>query len=105
MLLFWGVADMRDFYELDWVNSWNLQDTNLHISLAAERSAGSTSVPFGISVVVGNVVAAMRQSEWHIGGRDAYIAGPPGMIPFVVDVLHEAGITSEHIVIDSFGLH
>ena len=104
MLLFWGVADMRDFYELDWVNSWNLQDTNLHITLAAERSAGSSSVPFGITIVHGNVAAAMRQSEWRIAGRDAYVAGPPGMIPFVVEALHGAGIAAEHIVIDSFGL-
>jgi CDP-4-dehydro-6-deoxyglucose reductase len=104
MLLFWGVADMRDFYELDWVNSRNLQDANLRIVLAAERNAGSISAPSGISVVAGNVATAMRQSVWPVAGRDAYVAGPPGMIPFVVDVLHQAGITPEHIVIDSFGL-
>lgn len=104
MLLFWGVADMRDFYELDTLNAWQLQAPNLRIVLCAERGVESRAAPVHIPVVQGNVATAMQQSHRLLACRDAYVAGPPGMIPFVVDELHKAGITPEHIVIDSFGL-
>ena len=72
--------------------------------LAAERGIGALRIPHCVQVMEGNVAQALRQSPLPITGHDAYIAGPPGMIPFVVEVLHEAGITPEHTVIDSFGL-
>jgi CDP-4-dehydro-6-deoxyglucose reductase len=103
MLMFWGAADLGDFYELDRIEAWSLQNSNLRIMLAAERGAGSFSVPAGINVVTGNVAAAMQQSEWPIAGRDAYVAGPPAMIRAVLDVLRHAGLTADRIHVDSFG--
>jgi hypothetical protein len=56
-------------------------------------------------------VVTREQIDWNQtvmkdawSGYDAYVADPPAIIPFVVDVLHEAGIAPGHIVIDSFGL-
>jgi CDP-4-dehydro-6-deoxyglucose reductase, E3 len=103
ILLFWGATDMNDFYALDWIESWNLQDNNLHIVLAAEQISNSFSVPVGINVVTGNVAMAIQQVEFQIACRDAYVAGPPGMIRAVLDVLHRAGIKPEKIHVDSFG--
>lgn len=103
MLLFWGAADIRDYYALDWIESWNLQDNNLRVVLAAEHISNSFAVPLGINVVTGNVAMAIQQSELLIACRDAYVAGPPGMIRAVLDILHHAGITTEKIHVDSFG--
>jgi CDP-4-dehydro-6-deoxyglucose reductase len=104
MQLFWGLRDLHDCYALERIVAWARQSTNLHIVLAAERGIGALRIPHGVQVMEGNVAQALRQSPLPITGHDAYIAGPPGMIPFVVEVLHEAGITPEHTVIDSFGL-
>jgi CDP-4-dehydro-6-deoxyglucose reductase len=104
MQLFWGMRDMNDCYAVGLIVAWAHQYPNLHIVLAAERGLDAFRIPHGVMMVEGNVADALRQSRLPIAGHDAYVAGPPGMIPFVVDVLHEAGITAQHIVIDSFGL-
>jgi CDP-4-dehydro-6-deoxyglucose reductase len=103
MLLFWGMADLRDFYALDLIEGWNWQDNNLRIMLAAERGIGALTTPSGIGVVEGNVADAIRGSNLPIAGRDAYVAGPPVMIRGVVDVLHRAGLAVDRIHVDSFG--
>ena len=103
MLLFWGMADLRDFYALDLIEGWNWRDNNLRIVLAAERGIGALTTPSGIAVVEGNVAKALRDSEWIVAGRDGYVAGPPVMIRGVVDVLHRAGLTADRIYVDSFG--
>ena len=104
MQLFWGLRDLHECYALGLIVAWAEKCPNLHLVLAAEQGIDAFHIPHGITLVEGNIAQALRQSERPIAGHDAYVAGPPGMIPFVVDVLHEAGITPEHIVIDSFGL-
>ena len=103
MLLVWGVADLRDLYGLDLLEGWNWQDTRLRIVLAAERGLGAFTTPAGIAVVEGRVADALRASGAPLGGRDAYVAGPPAMIRSVLDVLHGAGIPPDRIHVDSFG--
>lgn len=104
MQLFWGMRDMHDCYALGLIVAWAEKYPNLRLTLAAEQGLDAFHIPHGITVMAGNVALAVRQSHFPIAGHDAYVAGPPSMIPLVVDVLHEAGITSAHIVIDSFGL-
>lgn len=108
--LFWGLRDLRDCYALGLLVAWAMKHPNLHITLAAEQGQNSFHLPAGtlyeahIRRVTGNIAQALGQSEPPLAGHDAYVAGPPGMIPPVVEALHAAGITSEHIIIDAFGL-
>ena len=103
MLLFWGAADLRDLYGLDWIEGWNWQDRRLRIVLAVERRRDAFSTPAGIDVVEGNVADALRRTRLPIAGRDAYVAGPPTMIRAVLDALHDAGVAAGQVHVDSFG--
>jgi CDP-4-dehydro-6-deoxyglucose reductase len=103
MLLFWGAAELRDFYALDLIEGWNVRDDKMRIVLAAERGKGAFSIPAGIEVVEGTVADALRAGGASIAGRDAYVAGPPAMIRAVLEVLHGAGVPADRIHVDSFG--
>jgi CDP-4-dehydro-6-deoxyglucose reductase len=103
MLVFWGAADLRDFYALDVLEGWNRQDGNLRITLAAEHGLGASSTPAGIPIVKGRVAKALQESSVPIAGHDVYVAGPPAMIRAVLDVLHGAGVSPDRIHVDSFG--
>jgi len=102
MQLFWGLRDPHACYAIGLLVAWMMKHPNLHITLAIEQ--GRNGFHAGLRRVAGNVAQALCQSELPIAGHDAYVAGPPGMIPPVVEALHAAGIASEHIAIDSFGL-
>ena len=104
MQLFWGLRDVHDCYALGLLVAWAEKHPNLHQVLAIEHDIGAFHIPHGIIVVAGQVAQALRQSSLPIAGHDAYVAGPPAMIPFVVDALRESGIAADHVVIDSFGL-
>jgi CDP-4-dehydro-6-deoxyglucose reductase len=104
MQLFWGLRDLHDCYACDLLVAWAETHPNLHITLAAEQEPDPFPLLHGISLVTGNVAQALGQRKHPLAGHDAYVAGPPGMIPSVVEALRAADITPEHIFIDSFGL-
>jgi CDP-4-dehydro-6-deoxyglucose reductase len=104
MQLFWGMRDVHDCYALELLAGWAATHANLHIVLAVEQGVGAVPVPQGITVIEGQVGQALRASHSRIAGHDAYVAGPPAMIPSVVDALRESGVAADHVVIDSFGL-
>jgi len=103
MQLFWGMRDIHDCYALGLIVAWAEKHPNLHLVLAAEQGFETFHIPHGINVFKGNVAQALRQSELPIVGHDAYIAGPPSMIRAVLETLHQAGLSSEQIHVDSFG--
>jgi NAD(P)H-flavin reductase len=104
MLLVWGAASLRDLYAMDRIESWSRRHpSGLRIVLAAERDSHAFATPVGVTVVEGNVADALRASPVPIAGRDAYVAGPAPMIRAVLEVLHGAGLTTEHIHVDAFG--
>jgi len=105
MVLVWGAGDARDFYALSTLEAWNLSDRKLRILLAAERGFEAYAIPVGIATVTGTVIDALHTPALALTGRDAYIAGPPAMMPAVIDSLRHQGIPTEHIAVDSFGLH
>jgi CDP-4-dehydro-6-deoxyglucose reductase len=104
MVLIWGVGDARDFYALDALEEWDLSDKKLRILLAAQRGFETYTLPAGIATVTGSVIDALRTPGLALAGRDAYVAGPPSMMPSVVEALAQGGIDREHIRVDSFGL-
>jgi CDP-4-dehydro-6-deoxyglucose reductase len=104
MLLVWGAASLRDLYAMDRIESWSRRQLcGLRIVLAAERDSHAFATPVGVAVVEGTVADALRASPVPVAGRDAYVAGPPAMIRAVLEVLHGAGLTPEHIHVDAFG--
>jgi CDP-4-dehydro-6-deoxyglucose reductase len=103
MQLFWGMHDMHDCYALGLLVSWAEKYPNLHLVLIAKQGVEAFHIPNGIDVFEGSVAQALQQSNRPITGHDAYVAGSPGMIRLVLETLHEAGISSEHIHVDSFG--
>lgn len=104
MQLFWGLRKLQDCYALGQLVAWSEKHPNLRINLAVEQDDHTIQVPGAIHLSDGNVAQALRASAYPIAGHDAYVAGPPGMIPAVAEALHAAGIVPDHIVIDSFGL-
>ena len=105
MVLIWGAGDARDFYALDTLEEWDLSDKKLRILLAAQRGFGAYTLPVGIATVTGSILDALRTPGLDIAARDAYIAGPPAMMPGIVDGLRQQGTPAERITVDSFGLH
>ena len=103
MLLLRGMVELRDFYALDLLESWNWQDGRSPIVLPAEHGIGLSSTPAGIAMVEGRVADALRGIGSAAADRDAYVAGPPAMIRAVLDVLHGAGVGTDEIHVDSFG--
>ena len=104
MVLVWGVGDARDFYRLDLLEQYLQQDKNLRVVLVAERGLDAQSIPAGMRTVSGNVVDALRTVTAQLAGRDAYLAGPPGMLAAAVAELRANGLAREQILTDAFGL-
>lgn len=104
MVLIWGAGDARDFYALDTLEAWNLSDKKLRILLAAPHGFDAFTTPAGITTVTGGIVDALRTPGLALAARDAYVAGPPAMMPAVVEALVRDGIDREHIRVDSSGL-
>jgi len=104
MVLVWGAGDACDFYALDTLEAWHLADTKLRIVLAAHRGFDAYTLPVGITTVTGSLIDALRTPDLALATRDAYVAGPPAMMPDVVAALENTGIDHERIHVDSFGL-
>ncbi|TAK84612.1 MAG: 4Fe-4S dicluster domain-containing protein [Betaproteobacteria bacterium] len=104
MVLVWGVAEEKDFYDLDRVDAWRERDKNLRVVLAAERGRESYCFSQGLGAVTGTVVDALRSAGIALTNRHAYVAGPPKMLTAVVAELRRAGIRPEDIHVDAFGV-
>jgi len=102
MLLFWGVGTLEDLYETEILAAWSKRDTRLRIRIAVDQGPLPTGLPQGIAVVSGGVAPAIASAE-SLAGRDAYVAGPPAMMPAVAAALAQGGIERDRIRIDSFG--
>jgi CDP-4-dehydro-6-deoxyglucose reductase len=105
MVLIWGAGDARDFYALDTIDAWDLADKKLRVVLAAQRGFDTYTLPVGIDTVTGSIIDALRVPGLDIAARDAYVAGPPGMLDAVIGELRATGIANGNIHVDAFGLN
>ncbi len=105
MVLIWGAEDARDFYAIDVLREWTLSARNLRILLAAKRSLDAFPIPVGIVTVTGDVIDALHAQNLVLAGRDAYLAGPPGMLDAVIRELRDAGVQNEAIHVAAFGMN
>ncbi|MEX1253239.1 MAG: FAD-binding oxidoreductase [Dehalococcoidia bacterium] len=104
IVLFWGVGSAEDLYEVDEISAWAAHDANLHCILAIEHGAVPEALPTGIRPELGKLADAILTSAESLAGRDVYVAGPPVMMPAVLDALTRLGVQRARVLIDSFGV-
>ena len=104
MLLFWGVGVREDIYETDAIAGWAQRDASLRITVAVDHGPLPDGLPAGIEAVSGGVAQAIAAFRAKLAGYDAYVAGPPSMMPSVAVALAGKGVDRDRIRVDSFGL-
>jgi len=104
MLLFWGVGARQDLYEMDVLTAWAQNDTGMRITVAVSHGSLPERLPERIKAISGDLAQAISSSGTEFFGHDVYVAGPPAMMPNVVEALSGQGVDRDHIRIDSFGL-
>jgi CDP-4-dehydro-6-deoxyglucose reductase len=104
IVLFWGVGSREDLYEVDEIAQWAARGSNFRCVFAIERGSFSVGLPAGLMAEPGRLADVLGASGLSFAGRDAYVAGPPVMIPAVRRSLSQFGIEQEHTVVDSFGI-
>lgn len=104
MVLFWGVTDTADFYDLDALKTWVATDPHFQATLTARSDSSGLRVPVGVTFRTGTVYEALAASNLDLAGRDSYVAGPAKTVAAVVEVLVKKGVSSDHILVDSYGV-
>jgi CDP-4-dehydro-6-deoxyglucose reductase len=104
MVLFWGAATREGFYELDVIAGWSKLGERFSCVLAVERGPLLNTSGDRIEVVAGLLGEAISRSPASLSGRDAYVAGPPAMMPSVAAALRARGVDQQHLSVDSFGV-
>jgi CDP-4-dehydro-6-deoxyglucose reductase len=103
MLLFWGAATSEGFYELDLIAEWTRRDEKFSCVLTIERGPLIKATGERIEVVSGWLGDAVERGATPLTECDAYVAGPPAMMPSVFEALRRKGINQDRIFVDSFG--
>jgi CDP-4-dehydro-6-deoxyglucose reductase len=104
ILLFWGVGTAEDLYEIDAIGGWAEQDANFRCVLAVEHGPLPLTLPAQVRARSGNLSQVIEASGEPLAGRDAYVAGPPTMMPVVLSALSQLGVQQDRIRVDSFGV-
>jgi CDP-4-dehydro-6-deoxyglucose reductase len=102
IFLVWGNGNADDFYGLDELATWCRADPNMHVVVAVEQPEPHLDVPAGITMVTGRIDDAIA-TLGALAGADAYVAGPPVMMPAVIRALTQAGVAHDRVLVDSFG--
>jgi CDP-4-dehydro-6-deoxyglucose reductase len=103
MELYWGVASAEDVYETDVLLHWIKTAPNFKCMVAVDHGE-LTTLPKGIAAFSGRLADVIAMQSQGFKEADAYVAGPPVMMPGIMQILIDRGIQSEHIHVDSFGL-
>ncbi len=104
MILFWGAGTRDGLYEIDEVADWTRRDERFWCVLAVDRGELLDVDALRVRTVTGSLAAAIAETNTSLAGRDAYIAGPPAMMPAVTAALRTRGMDPQRITVDSFGL-
>jgi len=104
VLFFWGVGTRDDVYEIGELEAWTERDHRLRCTLAIERGPLPEILPGSVGSVAGNVAHAISIEGSKLTARDAYVAGPPAMMPAVIEALRRQGIADDRMFVDSFGI-
>jgi CDP-4-dehydro-6-deoxyglucose reductase len=102
--LFWGAAAREDLYELDVLSGWARRNTAFRCTLAIDHGPLPAAPVAGVTTISGSIAQAIAHSAVDLSGFDAYVAGPPAMMPSVTEALVAAGLDRQRVRVDSFGL-
>jgi CDP-4-dehydro-6-deoxyglucose reductase len=103
MELYWGIGSAEDLYETETLIQWKKILPDFNCTLALDHGDLPT-LPEGIHAFSGRLADVIAKNSKDFNGMDAYVAGPPVMMPGIMQTLMDKGITSESIHVDSFGL-
>ncbi|MGD9629371.1 MAG: FAD-binding oxidoreductase [Pyrinomonadaceae bacterium] len=101
--LFWGLGTAADIYETGTLIDWKDKAPQLECTLAIDRGE-LPQLPSGIRAVSGRLAEVILSSGHQFDETDAYVAGPPIMMPGVMEAIITRGVDAKNIHIDSFGL-
>ena len=71
MLLYWGVTDTGDFYDLEELTVWAASDPHFRATLTARHDSLGFRAPVGVRFHMGMAYQALAESELDLGSRDA----------------------------------
>jgi CDP-4-dehydro-6-deoxyglucose reductase len=104
IMLFWGVGSRDDVYELADLDAWTQRNHRLRCILAIEHGPLPELLPGGVEILSGNLGRVISTVGLKLTSRDAYVAGPPAMMPAVIETLRRQGVADERVFVDSFGV-
>jgi NAD(P)H-flavin reductase len=104
MILFWGAGTREGLYEIDEITDWSRRGDRFSCVLAIERGPLPELQAERFEVVQGSLADAIDRTTAVLPGRDAYLAGPPAMMPAVTAALRNKGLEQRRLTVDSFGL-
>ena len=103
IILYWGVTDTADFFDLDLLEEWKRKNPRMKIVLTARNVSDHFRPPEGVEFRQGTCYEALENSDIDLRGRDIYIAGPGKTIRAILAVLDKKGVPKENRFVDSFG--
>ena len=103
MDLYWGVGNAEGIYEIEQLVNWKKTAPNFNCSLVIDQG-NLPILPEGISVFSGRLGDVISNKSKDFKETDAYVAGPPVMMPDIMQTLMNKGVNSDNITVDSFGL-
>jgi CDP-4-dehydro-6-deoxyglucose reductase len=102
-LLFWGVTDTADFYELDVIERWMASAPKFRCTLTARVTQPGFVAPHGATFADGTVYDALTRTKDRLIDRDVYMAGPTKTMHESIRTLAAMGVPRERILADSYG--
>lgn len=103
LVLFWGVTDTADFYQLDLLARWIASNPHFHCTLTARTVQPGFVPPPGAIFAEGTVYAALAKTTDRLTDRDGYMAGPTKTVQESLRALAALGVQREKILVDSYG--
>ena len=76
IILYWGVTDTSDFYEIDLIERWIADHPNFRCTLTARTVQQGFVPPLDATFAEGTVYAALAKSGDPFTEYDVYMAGP-----------------------------
>jgi CDP-4-dehydro-6-deoxyglucose reductase len=103
IVLYWGVTDTADFYQLDLIERWIASNPNFRCTLTARTVQPCFVPPPGATFAEGTVYAALAKSTERLTDRDVYMAGPTQTVQESLRTLATLGVLRERVLVDSYG--
>ncbi len=103
IILYWGVTDSSDFYQLDLIERWISRNPRFRCQLTARTIQPGFTPPQGAVFTPGTVYGALAQHTGLLTDRDVYMAGPTKTVQESLRTLAALGVARDRVLVDSYG--